>query len=206
MGGDMGVAVVEKTKGVKADEEERRERLLKLLTYEVVDGKPIYYCGYKEVLAGKKQPEEVMGVSFFHADLVGALVWFLRDRLGGKYRVVAGELGYFVGKGWRNLDIAVFRYEDVKDKLRSKNYIDVPPVLVIEVDTHGDVENEMAYISEKIDALLKSGVEKIIWIFTDPEKILIAEKGKDWVIVGWDREVELIEGVKLNVENLLNQP
>ncbi len=198
----MGVAVTEKTK----ERGEKRGGLLKLLTYEVVNGKPIYYRGYRDVLTGKKTPEEVMGASFFHADLVGALVWFLRDRLKDKYRVVAGELGYFVGEGWRNLDVAVFRYEDVKDKLRSKSYIDVAPVLVIEVDTHGDVENEMAYITDKIEALLRSGVEKVVWIFTDSEKILIAERGKDWVITGWDKDIGLIEGVKLNVENLLERP
>ena len=202
----MGVALAEKPEVAEEKRDEKRERLLRLLTYEVVDGRPIYYRGYRDVLEGKKQPEEVMGASFFHADLVGALVWFLRDRLGGKYRVVAGELGYLIEGGWRNLDVAVFRYDDVKDKLRSRRYIDVPPVLVVEVDTHGDVGNEMTYISGKVEDLLRSGVEKVVWIFTDSEKVLIAERGKDWVIAGWDRDIDLLEGLKLNLEDLLKQP
>jgi len=206
MGVGMGVAVAEKAKGVKTNEEERRKRLLKLLTYEVVDGKPIYYRGYKEVLAGRKTPEEVMGASFFHADLVGALVWFLRDRLGGKYRVVAGELGYFVGKGWRNLDVAVFRYEDVKDKLESESYIDVAPVLVFEINIRAEVESEMEYVLRKSEDLLKSGVEKVVWIFTKSKKMMVFERGKRGVILDWEDEIPLIEGLKLNLPALLKRP
>ncbi len=203
----MGVAVAEKSGAVEnRDEEGRREKLLRLLTYEVVDGKPIYYRGYRDVLEGKKQPEEVMGASFLHGRLVILLGAFLREKLKGRYVVSGGELGYLIEGGWRNLDIAVFRYEDVKDKLRSRRYIDIPPVLVVEVDTHGDVENEMAYISGKVEDLLRSGVEKVVWIFTDSEKVLIAERGKDWVIVGWDRDIDLSEGLKLNLEDLLKQP
>ncbi len=207
MGVSMGAAVTGKSKvATEGKENERKNRLLQLLTYEVVDGKPIYYRGYRDVLAGKKNPEEVMGASFFHARLVARIISWLDRMVGDRYVVSGGELGYFVGEGWRNLDVAVFRYEDVKDKLRSKSYIDVAPVLVIEVDTHGDVENEMAYITDKIEALLRSGVEKVVWIFTDSEKILIAERCKDWVITGWDKDIGLIEGVKLNVENLLERP
>ncbi|MEO0139101.1 MAG: hypothetical protein ABIL16_01885 [candidate division WOR-3 bacterium] len=49
------------------------KNLLEALTYEVVDGKPIYYRGYKGVLEGKKQPEEVMGSSTLQALLVSRL-------------------------------------------------------------------------------------------------------------------------------------
>ncbi len=200
----MGVALAGRPEVAK-EKDERRERLLKLLTYEVVDGKPVYYRGYRDVLEGKKQPEEVMGASVYHARLVAILGYWLIKNLGKRYAVMSGELGYFVEKGWRSLDVAVFRYDDVKDKLRSRRYIDVPPVLVIEVDTHGDVENEMAYISGKVEDLLRSGVEKVVWIFTDSEKVLIAERGKDWVIVGWNRDIDLIEGLKLNLEDLLER-
>ncbi len=202
----MAVALAEKPEVAEEKRDERRERLLRLLTYEVVDGRPIYYRGYRDVLEGKKQPEEVMGSSAYHALVVIRIASWLDRVLGREYVVLGGELGYFVEKGWRSLDVAVFRYDDVKDKLRSRRYIDVPPVLVIEVDTHGDVENEMAYISGKVEDLLRSGVGKVVWIFTDSEKVLIAERGKDWVIVGWNRDIDLIEGLKLNLEGLLKQP
>ncbi len=201
----MGVAVAEKPE-VAEEKDKRRERLLKLLTYEVVDGRPIYYRGYKDVLEGKKQPEEVMGASFFHADLVGALVWFLRDRLGGKYRVVAGELGYLIEGGWRNLDVAVFRYEDVKDKLESENYIDVPPVLVVEINVRAEVESEMEYVLRKSGDLLNSGVERVVWIFTGPRKVMVFERGKGGLILDWEDEIPLVEGLGLRLPDLLKRP
>ncbi len=195
----MAIAVKEK--------DEKRDRLLRLLTYEVVDGKPIYYRGYRDVLEGKKQPEEVMGASMFHSDLAGLITWFLKQNLGKRYRVAVGELGYWVeeGRTWRSLDVAVFRYEDVKDKLKSRAYIDVPPVLVVEIDTHAEVENDAVYIVEKIQQLLRSGVEKVVWIFTEGEKVLVAERGKGWVVKGWDEDIDLIEGLKLNVDRLLKE-
>ena len=33
------------------------------LIYEIMDGRPIYYKGYREVLAGRKTTEEIMGSS-----------------------------------------------------------------------------------------------------------------------------------------------
>lgn len=33
------------------------------LIYEIIDGKPFYYDGYKDVLANKKTSEEIMGAS-----------------------------------------------------------------------------------------------------------------------------------------------
>lgn len=37
--------------------------LLEMLVYEVMDGQPLYYRGYKDVLAGNKTAEEIMGSS-----------------------------------------------------------------------------------------------------------------------------------------------
>jgi len=198
------MATVEKVKRSKGRVD--KKKLLEVLTYEVVDGKPIYYRGYKEVLKGKKQPEEVMGASAYHARLVAKITSWLDRVLGDEYVVMSGELGYTVKGGWRSLDIAVFRYEDVKDKLESRSYIDVAPVLVFEIDTHGDVESEFGYIASKIKDLLESGVGKVIWIFTEVEKVLVAEEGKVWTILDWDEDIELIENLKLNIKELIKRP
>ncbi len=183
-----------------------KEKLLKVLTYEVVNGKPVYYRGYGEVLEGKKQPEEVMGASVFHSRLVSRIVAFLVSNLRG-YEILSGELGYWVKKGetWRNLDIAVFRYEDVKEKLESEEYIDVPPVMVFEVNVRVEVESEGVYVAEKTQELLGSGVEKVLWIFTRDRKVLVAERDKGWMVKNWNEDIELIEGLKLNIEKLLNE-
>ena len=202
----MGVALAEKPKVAKEKRDERRERLLKLLTYEVVDGKPIYYRGYRDVLEGKKQPEEVMGASFLHGRLVILLGAFLREKLKGRYVVSGGELGYLIEGGWRNLDVAVFRYEDVKDKLESENYIDVPPVLVVEINVRAEVESEMEYVLKKSEDLLKSGVERVVWIFTGPRKVMVFERGKGGVILDWEDEIPLVEGLRLRLSDLLKRP
>ncbi len=201
----MGVALVERSEVAKG-KDERRERLLRLLTYEVVDGRPIYYRGYRDVLEGKKQPEEVMGASFLHARLVAKITAWLDRMLGDRYVVSSGELGYFVEKGWRNLDVAVFRYEDVKDKLESENYIDVPPVLVVEINVRAEVESEMEYVLKKSGDLLKSGVERVVWIFTGPRKVMVFERGKGGLILDWEDEIPLVEGLGLRLPDLLKRP
>ncbi len=202
----MGVAVAERPEVAEEKRDEKRERLLKLLTYEVVDGRPIYYRGYKDVLEGKKQPEEVMGASVLHARLVAKITSWLDRVLGDGYVVMSGELGYFVEKGWRNLDVAVFRYEDVKDKLESENYIDVPPVLVVEINVRAEVESEMEYVLRKSGDLLKSGVERVVWIFTKARKVMVFERGKGGLILDWEDEIPLVEGLGLRLSDLLKRP
>jgi hypothetical protein len=180
-----------------------KKKLKELLTYEVVNGKRIYYKGYKDALKGIVSPEAVMGASAFHSNLVMSIAHFLMSNLSKSYKVMGGELGYKIRGGWRNLDIAIFEYEKIKDKLESDEYIDVAPAVVIEINIRAEIEDEMEYISNKVNDLINSGVEKVIWIFTKPRVILIAQKSKDWVIKNWNEDIEVIEGLKLNLNLLL---
>jgi Uma2 family endonuclease len=180
-----------------------KKKLKELLTYEVANGRRIYYKGYKDALKGIVSPEAVMGASAFHSNLLTQIVAFLIKGLSKNYRILSGELGYRVKRGWRNLDIAIFEYEKVKDKLDSDEYIDVAPIVVIEINIRAEIEDEMEYISNKVNDLINSGVEKVIWIFTKPRVILIAQKNKDWVIKNWNEDIEVIEGLKLNLNLLL---
>jgi Uma2 family endonuclease len=182
-----------------------KKKLKELLTYEIVNGKRIYYKGYKDALKGIVSPEAVMGASAFHSNLVMSIAHFLMSNLSKSYKVMGGELGYKIRGGWRNLDIAIFEYEKVKGKLESDEYIDVAPIVVIEINIRAEIEDEMEYISNKVNDLINSGVEKVIWIFTKPRVILIAQKNKDWVIKNWNEDIEVIEGLKLNLERLLRE-
>jgi len=183
--------------------EKSLKELKELLTYEVVNGRRIYYKGYKDALKGIVSPEAVMGASAFHGNLLTQIVAFLIKGLSKNYRILSGELGYRVKRGWRNLDIAIFEYEKVKEKLESDEYIDVAPIVVIEINIRAEIEDEMEYISNKVNDLINSGVEKVIWIFTKPRVILVAQKNNDWVIKNWNEDVEVIEGLKLNLNLLL---
>ncbi len=201
----MGVAVVERPKVAKEKgRDERKEKLLKLLTYEVVDGKPIYYRGYKDVLEGKKQPEEVMGSSTLQWYLIGRIAKLLFPLEDKGYLIAINEAGVVMGKGTRRaLDIAVFRKADVRI---SDKYADVPPIVVVEVDVKANVEDSAGYIFRKSQDLLDFGVRKVIWILTEPRKVLVLEKGVEGKVLNWDEEFEVCEGVRIRMSDLLKRP
>ena len=91
-------------------------------------------------------------------------------------------------------------------KLDSK-YLSIPPEYVIEIDTKadlGEINNPLGYYQEKTQELLNFGVKKIIWIFTDTEKIMVANQGsKRWEILDWDQDVELIKNLNINIHGIL---
>ena len=183
---------------------EKKEELLKKLTYEITkEGKVIYYRNYKKVLKGELPPEAVMGSSDLHAILLALIIHFLIEYFGDKYTVGGGELGFFTGENsYRLLDIAVFDQEEFK---LSGKYTKIPPKFVIEIDTKADLEDYglvEAYAYEKTQELLDSGVEKVVWIFTRPKKVQIAEKGKKWIVQDIEEDIPLIEGIVLNLREL----
>ncbi len=184
-----------------------KEELLKLLTYEVVKGKPVYYRGYKEVLEGKKTPEEVMGSSNIQAYLIALVVGFLFSVLDKrKYVITTNEHGIYTSENsWRSIDIGIFEREnfEMEDTFSKR-----PPKVVIEVDTKADPQmfgSYMDYIYAKTDDLLNAGVERVIWIFTPVKKVMEATKEEDWRIKDWNKEVEVIDGIKLSVGKLLEE-
>ena len=199
-----------KTAGKKKLSKEEKKKLLKLLTYEKVNGKPIYYRDYKRVLRGEIPPEAVMGSSGIQAYLIILIIEYLLKTLDlNRYILLSNEVGFKFLKGsWRNLDIAIFEREKVKPYLTENKLIPVPPLVVIEVDTKADLTKygsmeEYAY--EKTQDLLNAGVERIIWIFTRTKKVMIAERGKKWVVQDWKDDFEVIEGKRICIEELLKR-
>ena len=189
---------------------EERRALLKILTYEKVRGKPIYYRNYREVLRGQLEPEAIMGSSGIQAFLIKVLVEFLLSILDReRYEILFNELGFLYKKGsWRNLDIAIFEKEKVKPYLLEDKLIPVAPKIAIEVDTKADLSRYRSfeeYVHEKTQDLLDAGVEKVIWIFTRTKRVMEAEKGKDWIIHGWEKDVEIMGGIRVNISELLRE-
>ena len=80
------------------------------LVYEVLNGRPLYYRGYKEVLSGPSTLESVMGSSDSQGAIVSlsnAVVWNGIDRK--RYRTVSNETGLQFGKGDHvSVDIGIF--------------------------------------------------------------------------------------------------
>lgn len=183
------------------------QKIPEALIYEMVDGAPIYYKGYKDYLHGSKQLEELMGSSKLQALIVAELIFLLRSFLGDDYLLFTNEVGLqFSKKSWRAADIAVIKAEKV-DRLDDK-YLAVAPELVIEIDTKAelkDIKHPLSYYQQNTEDLLQFGVEKVIWIFTDTEKIMVAERGKPWVIGNWGEEVEIIDGLRLKLGEVVER-
>jgi len=190
----------------------KRKRVPKELIYEMRHGKPIYYRDYDKVLSGEKTLEEVMGSSFLQSWLVMIIAGYIYNLLDKtKYLVLTNELGFkFAPRSWRNLDIAIFKKEKIKQyiEMEYNQYVPIAPEVVIEIDTKADLRkfsSPIDYFVEKTEDLLQADVQKVIWLFTKVKKIWVAEKGKDWRLKNWNEDIEVIEGITINVQKMLEE-
>lgn len=179
------------------------------LIYEVWNGKPVYYKGYREVLAGRKTPEEILSCSDLQAVVVSILHGHLFSIINRKkYLLATNESGLHLAVN-NNLgnDIAIFDKAQV-GKLKGK-YFDVPPKVVIEVDIKADVADlpgqEADYLFEKSQKLLDFGIEKVVWVLTRSQKVFVASQGqRQWAVTNWDYDIPLIDDCILNIKRLLD--
>ncbi|HFA51829.1 MAG TPA: Uma2 family endonuclease [Bacteroidetes bacterium] len=186
-----------------------KEKVPSYLIKEEFDGVPLYYKGYEDVLAGKQTFEEIMAAGGLHAILVTYLTILLGNKLNTKlYRVLTGEVGSKLGKRKNaTMDVAIFEKAVLTQEQINRHLPTVPPKIDIEVDlsvANPDLKDQdlMNFRTQK---MLDGGVEKIIWIFTLTKKIMVAEKGKDWVIFDWNRDVEIIDGIVFNIPKYLKE-
>ncbi len=184
------------------------QNIPEILIYEMVNGKPIYYKDYREYLDGKKQIEELMGSSYLQSLIGTELVILLSQLLDmRKYRIMSNEIGLkFAKKSWRAADLAIYEKASLKDVPLDNKYLEVAPEIVIEIDTKANLEevkNPLGYYQEKTDQLLNFGVKKVVWIFTDTKKIMIAENIDDWQITSWRLDIEIVDDVNVNIADLI---
>lgn len=177
------------------------------LIYEVIDGKPVYRKGYKDVLNKKKTLEEIMGSSSFQAILIGLINKFLNRNLSDEYIIGGAEMGIHLHlKENMSMDIPI--YETKKIATLTNYYTNIPPKILIEVDIEADTEsfeNEMDYYFTKTQKLLDFGVEKVIWIFTGAQKTVISMPNKDWQTVNWDARIEVMPNIIFCISELLEK-
>jgi Uma2 family endonuclease len=189
----------------------RRPKVPGNLVYEELNGRPLYYAGYRDVLAGRKTPEEIMGSSDIQAIVVGAILGFIHANIDRKkYWITTNESGLHLKKG-NNLsnDIAIFEKSDVP-VLRGK-YFTVPPKVVVEVDVKVELPadefpaREADYVFEKSARLLDFGVQKVIWITTHTRKLFVATPNDPWTVQDWNRDVPVLDDCVLNLARLLEE-
>lgn len=172
------------------------------LIYEIMDGKPVYRKGYRDVLSGKKTTEEIMGSSSLRALIVSYLTILIGKSLDeDRYFALTGEPGVHINHR-DNLasDVAIYEQTVLTPEKISKKYADVPARIALEVDVEADVSEmtETGYIRRKTRKLLDFGTEKVIWVLTEAQVVLLATTDRI-ELVDWNRDVEILDGQTFNI-------
>ncbi|GAB3644228.1 Uma2 family endonuclease [Spirosoma arcticum] len=194
---------------VAAPKKRKKPGVPSYLIHETLNGRPLYRRGYRDVLSGKKKPAEIMGSSSIQAMLVSMIHGFLFMTINRKqYLLATNESGVHLDRG-SNLsnDIAIF---DRSSNLTLTNkYFTTPPKIAIEVDVNIEPEEfegkESGYVYEKTERLLDFGVERVIWITTQPRKIFVATRTAPWTTQNWDADIHVLDDVVLNLAGLLTE-
>ncbi|MEY4540383.1 MAG: hypothetical protein RLZZ306_2140 [Bacteroidota bacterium] len=179
------------------------------LVKEILDDMPVFYKGYKAVLRKEKTIEDIMGASGLQIFIVRYLFRLLDRNLDDNlFYVFTGEGGLHLSKG-TNLsgDVLVFDKQTLTPDLIDTHYLNIPPLIDIEIDVEIDntTFSDFDYIQRKTDNLLKFGTQKVIWILTKTQKIIVAESNKDWLMIDWQKDVEIINGITFNVPQYLKK-
>ncbi len=176
------------------------------LIYEIIDGKPIYYNGYKAVLKGDKTIEDIMATGVRQTRMLNAIQGHLQKKHANEnLTIFVGEIGIHISTN-NNFSCDLVIFEDaVLNTLENNNkYFPVPPKIIVEVDTDADLSevNFVRYMLSKTKKLLNFGVEKIVWVFSEYQKVMIAVPNGDWITRDWDKSIEILDGDTLNLAEL----
>ena len=129
-------------------------------------------------------------------------------KISDTLEVLTNEVGLQLAKNaWRASDIVIISKEKAKAQKQVDKYLSIPPDVVIEIDIKADLselENETSYFHKKTDQLLEFGVQKVIWIFTDAQKVMIAEQQRSWQTFDWEQTFEVIENIEVNIKSLID--
>ena len=190
-------------------EEKKVFYLPKQLVYEELNGRKLYRKGYQQFLNHTKTIEEIMGCSSLQAAIVSVLLSYLYRRIEDEgYEIMTNEAGLHVSLG-NNLssDIIVYTTEDFLKYRLDNHYFNVAPKMVIEVDIKIEVEdmNAVEYWTEKTETLFSFGVEKVIWVFSEDKKFILAEPNKKWLIQDWTIDFELMPNHIVNIEKMIEK-
>ena len=178
------------------------------LVYEVLNGRPLYYRGYKEVIEKNLNPETIMGSSSLQSILVSLIYGYtLANRDKKKYLPVTNEAGVHLDLNSNlSCDIAIFEKGTFEITTR---YFDVPPKIVIEVDIKIDLSEfdgiEYEYVAEKTQRLFDFGVERVFWVFSKSRRVFVCLPGQDWIFTDWSNNIPIMDGCILNVKYLLEE-
>ncbi len=177
-----------------------RQEVPTSLVKEILDGRPYFYSGYREVLAGEKKIEDIIGCSEIQTMVITAIVTYLiRSLPENQYTVAFNEVGLHLDKN-NNLaaDIAIFDRETMLSRKLTSKYTRTVPLAVLEVEIFNEdnIPSE-PYTSvptlSKTERLLEWGVQEVVWIYPQVGKITRAKQGESvWTTTPWQETFELL--------------
>lgn len=179
------------------------------LIYEVLNGKPIYYKGYKTVLSKEKNLNDIMAIGYLQAIILNILHEYLIIQFKKQgLKTFTGEVGIHVKKGTNlSCDLVVFEQKRLENIDITAAYFKIPPKIVLEIDTNGDFEETdfYTYSVNKTRILLNFGVEKVIWILSQHKMVIVATSNKAWAMTTWDATIEIVEGHPIKLADLFEE-
>jgi Uma2 family endonuclease len=181
----------------------------KSLIYDEFGGRVYYRKGYKNVLNQTKTKEDIMGTSSLQGTIISVLLSYLyRNVEDDGYVIITNEAGLHIALG-ENLsaDIILYEQEDFLKYRIDEHYFNVAPKIVIEVDIKIELENQtaMQYVTEKTEALLKFGVEHVIWVFSKERIVVYKTPNTDFIISDWRKDFELLPNHVLNIQKMIEK-
>ncbi len=202
-----------KRSAIAPGQRRQRQLLLSQLVYEMEDEKPVCYAGYRDVLSGIKEPEEIIGASGLQSYLVEIIQRFLFSHpFNTRLRIMASELGVQIRrKKWRSCDIAIYEKARLKGFVFTNKYMSIAPDYVIDIDTKADLtkyQYQHEYFIRKTCELHAFGVKKVIWIFTENIPVIWVSESPDTITIrnGWNHKVTITEGMTFNLQTRYDQP
>jgi Uma2 family endonuclease len=181
------------------------------LIRETIDGIPFYYAGYKDVINRKKTLEDIMADSGLQSIIKAYLMILFAQKLDlNRFQPVSGEIGSHLDhRSNLALDVAVYDNTVLTPEKINLKYIDVNPKIVVEIDVRVKLEDPTAnpfeqYVLRKVKKLLAFGTERVIWIFTQSDTIIVAKPGNSWEVFHLNQDVMLLEEINMNIGNYLN--
>lgn len=187
-------------------------RIPAYLVSEVIDGIPFYYRGYRAVLNKTKKLDDIMADSGLQLFLKEYISDLLKTGLNRKtYFVGSGEIGNHIDR--RNnlgLDVVVFEKSVLTPDKITTRYIDVPAKMVVEIDVNVELPDKKTdlfeeYVVRKVNRLFAFGTQKVVWVFSKSKKVISATPDAPWQISNWSDDVELMNGIVMNIDQHLKE-
>ena len=187
-----------------------KHEIPKSLIYEMYDGKPMYYKGYKDVMNLRERQKSNINFSQRLILVNTVLQNLMRGLDYEKYFVGGNGVSLQISENTiTTSNILVFEKHDLKQVVFDNKYFNIPPLVTIDFDFIAETVDfglsEFDYYSMKTKSLLDFGVKEVFWFFSASKQVAIARPNQDWIIANWDKELVVLGEYKFSLEKLLEK-